>query len=144
MQTTNIKKRPARGIALLALGMVALPLWVAGDAHAQMKVTIAQIQGAGHVSPYAGQEVTTTGIVTAVGFRSYYVQSPVADGNDDTSEGMFVFTRGATPDIGDLVELTGTVTENIPGGSATGNLSITQMSEPSFTVMSSGNALPDQ
>ena len=55
MQTTNIKKRPARGIALLALGMVALPLWVAGDAHAQKPGRAGQLVA--FVVPGDGQSV---------------------------------------------------------------------------------------
>ena len=42
-------------------------------------VKIYEIQGEGHVSPFVGQEVTTTGIVTAVAFDGYYVQDPEGD-----------------------------------------------------------------
>ena len=54
-------------------------------------VPIYDIQGAGHSSPYRGMTVTTTGVVTAVGFRSYYIQDPIGDGNENTSDGLFVF-----------------------------------------------------
>lgn len=142
MQTTSKNKRFGRGIALLAMGAVALPLWAGEAAQAQTVVTISQIQGAGHVSPFNGQFVTTTGVVTAVGFNHYYVQDPLGDGDDATSDGMFVFKTGAKPSVGDLVELTDTVTENIGGGAATGNLSITQMAFPAITVLSSGSPQP--
>lgn len=128
-------------VALLAL-VAALLFWAGGAAQAQPTIPIYDIQGAGHISPFAGQTVTTTGVVTAVAFNGYYVQDPVGDGNDATSDGLFVFKTGSKPNVGDLVQLTDTVTEFIPGGAATGNLSTTEMSFPSITVLSSGNPLP--
>ena len=83
-------------------------------------VTIMDIQGAGHVSPYDGVEVTTTGVVTAVAFNGYYVQDPVGDGDDETADGMFVFQTFSLPSVGDLVQLTDRVSEFIPGGAPTG------------------------
>ena len=44
-------------------------------------VSISAIQGAGHISPFVGQHVTTGGIVTAIAFNGYYVQDPVGDGD---------------------------------------------------------------
>jgi predicted extracellular nuclease len=70
------------------------------------------------------------------------VQDPEGDDDPATSDGMFVFKTGSKPNIGDHVELTDTVTEFIPGGAATGNLSTTQMSFPGITHISSGNLLP--
>ncbi len=129
-------------LAVLALGVAALPICAGGPAVAQAIVSIPQIQGAGHISPYAGQEVTTTGVVTAVAFNGYYVQDRTGDGDDATSDGLFVFKTGARPDVGDHLQLTDTVTEFVPGGAATGNLSITQMSFPAITTLSTGNPLP--
>ncbi len=105
-------------------------------------VPIYDIQGAGHISPFVGVEVTTSGLVTALAFNGYYVQDPVGDGNDATSDGMFVFKFGSKPSVGDLFQLTDTVVEFIPGGAATGNLSTTEMTFPVITVLSSDNALP--
>ena len=107
----------------------------AGLALAQPVVTIMEIQGAGHISPFVGVNVTTTGVVTAIAFNGYYVQDPVGDGNPATSDGMFVFQFGGIPNVGDLVHLTDTVTEFIPGGAGTGNLSTTQMSFPTLVNM---------
>jgi endonuclease/exonuclease/phosphatase family metal-dependent hydrolase len=104
--------------------------------------TIPEIQGAGHVSPLVGERVTTRGVVTAVAFNGYYVQDPHGDGNDDTSDGMFVLQFGDLPSVGDAVELTGVVEEDIPGGAGTGNLSITRMSFPERTTVSQGNDVP--
>ena len=104
---------------------------------------IYEIQGNTHLSAYDGETVTTSGIVTAVAFNGYYLQDPNGDGDDATSDGIFVFT-GAAPSVavGDEVEVSGTVAEFIPGGASTGNLSVTQISQSAATVVSSGNALP--
>jgi predicted extracellular nuclease len=108
------------------------------------EASIPEIQGAGHISPLVGQTVTTSGIVTALDSNGFYVQDPVGDGDVNTSDGIFVFTGGApSVAVGDEVELTGEPSEFIPGGAATGNLSITQLAFPDTTVFSSGNSLPD-
>lgn len=111
-------------------------------------VSIPEIQGAGHISPYNLMEVTTTGVVTAIGFDSMYVQDPAGDGDDATSDAIQVFMgsgfgNSPTVALGDLIEMTDTVTEFIPGGAATGNLSTTEMSFPTITILASGNPLPE-
>ena len=108
--------------------------------------TISEIQGSGHISPLEGELVQTEGIVTAVDFRGFYVQSKEDDGDLATSEGLFIFTGFSAPpgvEVGDEVRLFGEVSEFIPGGADTGNLSITQMSEPDVVILSSGNELPE-
>ncbi|WP_299489951.1 choice-of-anchor I family protein [Acaryochloris sp. IP29b_bin.137] len=106
---------------------------------------ISDIQGEGHLSPFAGQTVSTTGIVTAVAERGFYLQDATGDGNDNTSDGIFVFTSSAPAfSVGDELALTGGVSEFIPGGAGTGNLSVTQLSNiTDTTVLSSGNDLPE-
>lgn len=107
-------------------------------------VTIMEIQGAAHTSPLLDQAVSTSGIVTAVDSNGFYMQDPDGDGDIATSDGIFVFT-GSAPAvaIGDAVDVSGTVSEFTPGGTGTGNLSITQISgSPTVNVTSSGNALP--
>jgi predicted extracellular nuclease len=109
-------------------------------------VKIPQIQGKGHISPFVGQVVTTTGVVTAVAFDGFYVQDPEGDGESATSDGMFVFMGDfcdGCPAVGDEVQLTDRVDEFIPGGAGTGNLSTTDMAFPVIDVLSSGNLLPD-
>lgn len=107
---------------------------------------IADIQGAGHVSPYANQSVATTGIVTAVAGNGFYIQEPDAtvDANAATSEGIFIFTSSApSVVVGDSVSVQGTVSEFRAGGSGgLGNLTITELTGPLTTVVSSGNPLP--
>ncbi len=106
---------------------------------------IYDIQGEGHISALEGQVVKTDGIVTAVAFNGFYLQDPEGDGNDATSDGIFVFTGsgGDKPAVGDEVSVTGTVNEFIPGGAGTGNLSVTQIGGVTdLQVLSSGNELP--
>ncbi|WP_225885409.1 endonuclease/exonuclease/phosphatase family protein [Leptolyngbya sp. KIOST-1] len=112
-------------------------------------VAIYDIQGASHISPFNGQRVITSGIVTAIdttGSRGFYLQDPVGDGNIATSDAIFVFVGSATPipvQVGDEVQVNGVVSEFTPGGLATRNLSITQIGgNPTVDVLSSGNPLP--
>ena len=110
-------------------------------------VSIPEIQGAGHVSAFVDQEVTTSGIVTAVDTNGFYMQDPDGDGDDATSDGIFVFTGGApSVAVGDELRVTGEVSEFVPGdfepGNDDGNLSITQFAFPEIEVLSSGNDLP--
>ncbi len=104
---------------------------------------IYDIQGAAHTSPLVGQSVTTTGIVTAKDSNGFYLQDATGDGNNATSDAIFVFTGSApTVTVGDALQVSGTVSEFFPGGLNTGNLSTTQISSPTITIQSSGNALP--
>lgn len=97
---------------------------------------IHDIQGQAHVSPLAGQNVTTRGIVTALrntAGRGFYLQDPDGDGNAATSDAVFVFTNSApTVAVGQEVLVTGSVSEFRPGGASTANLSTTQISAQSI------------
>ena len=98
-------------------------------------LTIPQIQGSAHTSPFNGESVTTTGIVTAVDSNGFYLQDPAGDGDDATSDGIFVFTGSQpTVTVGEFLEVSGTVSEFFPGGEETRNLSTTQISNPSITT----------
>src|SRR5262245_26385398 len=91
-------------------------------------LSIPQIQGAGHTSPYAGTKARTTGIVCARTSNGFFLQDPAGDGNDATSDGIFVFTSSApTVAVGDAVTVEGLVQEFTPGGLSTGNLSNTEI-----------------
>jgi predicted extracellular nuclease len=104
---------------------------------------IAEIQGASHVSPHAGEFVLTGGIVTAKLANGFYLQDPTPDSNDATSDAIFVFTGIApTVNVGDDVGVQGNVSEFRPGGSSSANLSTTELTGPTLTVVSSGNPLP--
>ena len=107
-------------------------------------LSIWEIQGAGHVSPHLGARVRTSGIVTAVAANGFYLQDAAGDGDDRTSDGIFVYTR-KKPRVaaGDAVSVAGKVGEYVPGGARTNNLSVTQIGgSPSVSLASSGNPLP--
>ena len=105
---------------------------------------IYEIQGASHISPHKDEQVSTRGIVTAVARNGFYFQDPTGDGDERTSDGMFVYTKKAPGvSIGDEVQVTDTVIEYIPGDAATNNLSITQFSQPDrIQTLSTGNPIP--
>ncbi len=106
---------------------------------------IHDIQGAAHLSPHNGETVTNVpGIVTVVRPNGFYMQDPSPDNDPATSEGIFVFTSTAPPvAVGDSVQVRGTVSEFRPGGAGGAtNLTITEISSPIVTVVSSGNSLP--
>ncbi|MEU3350636.1 endonuclease/exonuclease/phosphatase family protein [Streptomyces sp. NPDC037389] len=130
----------------LAAGLIA-PAQSASAADAGVRVH--DIQGTTRISPFAGKQVTDVpGIVTAVKnfgpARGFWVQDPHPDRDEATSEAIFVFTGATAPAVavGDSVLVSGTVTEYYPGGEAAGGQSVTQLTKPTVTVRSSGNALP--
>ncbi|WP_422444606.1 MULTISPECIES: 5'-nucleotidase C-terminal domain-containing protein [unclassified Endozoicomonas] len=123
------------------------PNQVVGDGQQNSPVpvkAIYEIQGAGHTSAFAGQVVATAGIVTALESNGFYLQGP-EDGDIATSDALFVFTDSMpSVAVGDDISLAGTVSEYTRGGSSSGNLSITQLSNISeLTVNSAGNDLPN-
>ena len=102
--------------------------------------TIPEIQGAGHTSPHVGEDVGDVhGIVTEVVGNGFHLQDPVGDGDDATSDAIFVYT-GSTPAVavGDEVEVDGTVSEF----GFSGELTTTQIVDPVITGISTGAALP--
>jgi len=105
---------------------------------------IAEIQGAGHISPYRNQDVKNVeGVVTVLQSYGFYLQSVAPDDDPATSEGIFVLTDSPpSVNIGDQVVLDARVVENIPGGGY-GNLSITTLRNAEISVISSGNDLPE-
>ena len=105
---------------------------------------IHDIQGAAHISPKNGQNVTNVqGIVTAKRLNGFYMQDPSPDADPATSEAIFVFTSSApTVNLGDLVGVNGRVSEFRPGGASSANLTTTELVSPSISVLSTGNTLP--
>ncbi|MBD2525077.1 SdiA-regulated domain-containing protein [Nostoc sp. FACHB-133] len=107
-------------------------------------IRIHDIQGAGHISPLRGQNVSNVaGIVTATASNGFYLQDPNPDNDVRTSEGIFVFTSSVpTVSVGDSILVSGTVTEFHPGNNAN-NLTVTQITSPTIVTVSTGNALPN-
>ncbi|MFD4634439.1 endonuclease/exonuclease/phosphatase family protein [Streptomyces sp. NPDC058284] len=136
--------------AVLATALAAGLLATTSSAASADEVRIHDIQGTTRVSPLAGQQVTgVAGVVTGVrayGSKGFWIQSAAdaADKDPATSEAVFVFTGSAplTVEPGDAVRVSGTVGEYVPGGAGSGNQSLTQITKPTVSVESSGNALP--
>lgn len=83
---------------------------------------VPEIQGSGAQSPLNGRVVSTTGVVTRINNNGFFIQDFAGDGNPATSDGIFVFaTPSAFPAaiVGNLVTVTGTVTEFNTGALAT-------------------------
>ncbi|QHA94390.1 hypothetical protein GNK04_21320 [Bacillus sp. N1-1] len=109
-------------------------------------ISIHDIQGAGHTSPYEGKAVTKiAGIVTAkAGNSAFYMQEENPDDNVATSEGIYVYkSGGAGVNVGDKVEVDGQVKEwREDGYSDAKDLLTTQITASNVTVVSSDSALP--
>ena len=122
------------------------PLTVA----AQKDRTISEVQGEKNVSPFTGQTVRLTGIVTARVRGGFFLQTPddKTDGNANTSEGIYVFTKSEPPGeatIGNSVIVTGTVEEFLPKQEPL-SLPITELAmfkdRDTIKVVSQNNPLP--
>ncbi|MES4892496.1 endonuclease/exonuclease/phosphatase family protein [Streptomyces sp. NPDC096012] len=144
---------PSRSSARLAALTVAAvcsatsAVVLTSPAHAD-SVRVHDIQGTTRISPLAGQKVADVpGVVTATraygSSRGFWLQDPTPDDDPATSEGVFVFT-GSAPKVavGDSVTVTGTVSEYVPGGTSSGNQSLTEITKPVVTTVSTGNAVP--
>ena len=106
-------------------------------------VTIMQIQGTGaafsdefYRSPLNGDPVTTSGIVTALTSDGFFLQDPDGDGDDASSDGIFVFLGSApTVNVGDAIDISATANErfeqtvlqNVTDITTTGTGSITPL-----------------
>ena len=117
---------------------------------------IHDIQGSGKTSPLSGS-VTTTGIVTGTKNNGFFIQeadsvigdSPdgdllTADGDPNTSEGLFIFTSSApqaAATIGNLVTVKGTISEFIPSADPNSQ-PLTELGFATVSVDTTGNALP--
>ena len=103
---------------------------------------ISAVQGVGDTSPLVGETVTLEAVVVgdfqaADGLGGFFLQEEAADedGNPATSEGLSVFAPDAEEvGVGDLVRITGTVSEFARSGS-----SLTQLSNLS-ALQSCGTA----
>ncbi len=69
------------------------------------------LQGSGSASPFTGQAVSTTGVVTRLNSNGFFIQDLAGDGNPATSDGIFVFSTQFFPTVGSLVRVAATVTE---------------------------------
>ena len=109
------------------------------------QLAISQVQGAGHRSPYDGQEVyCVKGIVAAIDGGGFYIQSETPDDYPYTSEGIYIdLLAFAKVKIGDEVMISSAeVREYNPAGVGENSLSRTSLRTREVEVLSSGNSLP--
>ncbi len=106
--------------------------------------TIPAIQGSGAASALAGQLVVTSGVVTRINSNGFFIQDLTGDGDAATSDGLFVFTSATVyPEVqpGNLVQVTGTVTE-FASGAGTAATPLTQIANPtSVSLLGTGYSI---
>ncbi|CAN5288580.1 endonuclease/exonuclease/phosphatase family protein [soil metagenome] len=104
---------------------------------------IHDIQCAAHLSPLAGQRTSgVAGVVTAVRSNGLWMQDPIPDANEATSEAIFVFTSSRpTVLTGQAVHVSGLITEFRPGGASADNLTTTEIEQAIVTPAGPGAAI---
>jgi predicted extracellular nuclease len=117
------------------------PITVKVSGLAAVTRTIPQIQGSGAASPDANTVQTAEGVVTLKVGTGFFIQDPNGDGDPTTSDGIFVYTAAAPANVqvGQVVRVTGTVSEFTPTGATR---SYTEFKDVSAVVpMGSGPAI---
>jgi predicted extracellular nuclease len=132
--------------AALALALTALTALTALPSPALAADTpIYALQGSGSTSPFTGQVVTTTGVVTKRNNNGFFIQDLTGDGNPATSDGIFVFSTLYTPAVGSLVRVAATVVEFNTGAASNADTSskpLTELSSvSSVTVLGTGYSI---
>lgn len=103
--------------------------------------TIPEIQGSGATSPFKNTVQTTEGVLTHKIGSGFFMQDANGDNDPTTSDGVFVY-MGNTPvtaAVGDLVRVTGTVTEYTPTGAVRSFTEIKDTTQ--ILVQSSGHTV---
>lgn len=132
--------KPARVVRLAILGLAIL-----GCPAPPEPARIHQVQGAGRVSPLAGRDVRgVRGVVTAVvpagDGRGFWIEDPEGDGDEATSEGLFVAAAEAV-EPGQTVAVDGTV-EEAAGPERPADLTVTRLRAARVRVVGGGAELP--
>jgi len=123
-------------LVLTHSGALALRQAAPGD------VPISSVQGRSHLSPLLGEVVQVRGIVTAVADAGIHLQDPVGDGDPATSDAILVRRGAAGVTRGEELRVSGLVTEHVPGGARTANLSVTTIEATRVEVLGRDRPLP--
>ncbi|MBA4535216.1 chitobiase/beta-hexosaminidase C-terminal domain-containing protein [Brevibacillus halotolerans] len=104
-------------------------------------ISIHDIQGEGHYSPYEDQNITNiVGIVSYVADNNnFYMQELTPDKNDKTSEGILVYKTPHGIKVGDVVKVSGQVREC---ASLKTDLPVTKINASAIQVTASNQKLP--
>jgi uncharacterized protein len=117
-------RRAALRTAALALCLTALhALAAAAD------TPIYTLQGSGAASPFAGQIISTIGVVTKRNNNGFFLQDLAGDGDPLTSDGIFVFSNSTVPQPGNLVRVTGTLVEFNTGAASNAGTAAAPLTE---------------
>lgn len=81
-------------------------------------ISIADIQGEGLYSPYAKQTVCTTGVITCVTRRGFFLQTPDVTWNGQCSNAVFVYSPGLDVQAGLDIEINAKVVDYLKHESA--------------------------
>ncbi|WP_206181055.1 InlB B-repeat-containing protein [Treponema medium] len=116
------------------------------------KIKIYTIQGTAHESPLKGKSVKDIpGIVTGIHYSEnkadgFYMQDKDGDGNNVTSDGIYVYCGiaqfPAELKVKDAVTVTGTVTEHAFDATQLATTQIKVARKDDVSILSSGNQLP--
>ena len=86
-----ILSRVVRGFAVLVMLLTVAPHSALSQSDDPIPIYI--LQGDGTASPMRGRYIDAVGIVTGVGPEGFYMQAPAGDGRQETSDGIYVYTR---------------------------------------------------
>jgi uncharacterized protein len=128
-----------------ALIAISLTSCVTAHSNNSQIVTIGDIQGCSHKSPFNGRFVQNIkGVVTHKFTNGFTMQSLSSDSRDCTSDAIFV-TTGEYPNVmpGQLILVDGVVAEYKAGSVEDHNLSRTEIHQPKITVLSENSDFPD-
>lgn len=120
-----------RLLSLVSLALVVL---------APRVLSIMSLQGEAPTSPYASDSVSTAGVVTMRTRDGFYVQDPAGDGDDATSDAVFV-RSAANVFLADEVRVVGLVDEHLPANNSA-YLTVTEITAPRVTRLRAGQPLP--
>ena len=115
-----------------------------GGGGAALARTIPEIQGSGATSPFVGQSVITSGVVTHRTSNGFFMQALTPDADPATSEGLFVFTGSnsfAAVAVGNVVQVTGPVVE-FSNGVGTAATPLTQIANPTAVALTGSGQVP--
>lgn len=104
--------------------------------------SIPEIQGDGHSSGFKFRTVENVkGVITAVTTNGFYMQDPTGDGNDKTSDAIYVKKSSSDATkyaVKNLVSVAGTVYENLKDQS----LSVTELRDTEIKIVNAVVELP--
>jgi predicted extracellular nuclease len=113
------------------------------------QLSIPQIQGSGAASKYANTVQTTTGVITKkLSGGGFFIQDPNGDRDPTTSDAIYVFGTTTAGKVGDMVRVTGTVTEYKPSGATRsytelGNVTAQSVIGSGYTIVPENIQLPN-